>query len=181
MEWGESAEPLDQDVVAFIAARSLSPMEGDLQTISQDEDPDIDLPGTRALAVLRVLAGLQGLDRAAPLPRLASRLLPSLMPALRNWRRGAERERREKELQAAARSGLLPMMLAVLDDQEARAEDRQHADEAREQMRRMAARRAALAAQVAARSLHARATGHEIAQSLGLIALVAAAVTVILS
>ncbi len=180
LEAGGEAAVLDSDIASFIAARSLSPMEDDLQIAGRDEDPDIDPPGTTALAGLRVLAGLQAAERAAPVPGLAARLLPALLPALRTWRRGAERERREMALQQAAGVGHLPAMLSVLDDREARAQDRHDAEAAGVQMRRMQARREALAAQIAARSLHARVTGHEVAQALGLTALVAASVAAVL-
>lgn len=172
IEAGDASEPIDREIVAFVAARSSVQMEGEWQVIGRPENPDIDPPGTHALAVLRVLAGLQSIEPGLLVPRLSQRLMPSLLPALRNWRRGAEREKRERELVEASKTGNLLLMVTVLDDPKARAADRRDHDMAREQMRRMTARIELLRGQTALRAERARMTGHEIAHALGLAALV---------
>ena len=181
IEAGNSVEPIDREIVAFVAARSSVQLEGEWAVIGRPDDPDIDPPGTRALAMLRVLASLQVIEPGLLVQRLSERLLPSLLPALRNWRRGAEREKRERELREASRTGNLPLMVTVLDDPKARAIDRNDHDMAREQMRRMAVRTELLRGQTALRAERARVTGYEIAQSIGLMALVVGIVAAVLS
>jgi hypothetical protein len=172
---------IDQEVAAFISARFKGRMDSDFTIISQDEDPDIDPPGHRGLAQLRVLARLSDQEPSVSWPHLASCALRAARAALGRWRSRSLRASRASDLEAAAARGALMAMITVLDDSHASAADAQAVQAAESELRAIDVALARLAGQTEARGESARNTGQEIAAALGVMALAISAMTVVLS
>lgn len=171
---------IDADIAAFISARYNGRMDSDFVILAEHEDLDIDPPGHRGLAQLRVLARICEQNPARRWPALAAVALPPARAALAQWRGHTARSDREAALLQAAASGALATMLAVLSDTHAQATDARDAalaalelrsiDEETERLRSAGTDRAALA----------RTTGNEIAAGIGMMALATAAVLTVL-
>ena len=167
---------IDREVAAFISARFNGRMDADFVILAVNEDPDIDPPGHRGLAQLRVLGRLAATNQAESWPRLAAVTLRSARAALAQWRSRKLRVVREQALTAAAGHGALVAMLTVLEDPHAREFDGRAALAATEDMRAIAAEISWLDEQRPVRAQAARNTGQEIAAALGVVALAASAV-----
>ncbi len=167
---------VDHDIAAFISARLKGRMDNDFAIIAQAEDPDIDPPGHRGLAHLRVLARLADHDPAQAWPHLAAIALRSAEPAITRWRSAGLRAQRLQQLRLAAERGALVAMLAIVED---RADLQADAE---------AARAAEAAIAMMDRTLHgltvqrdvcrhmARVSAQEITAAIGVMALVCVAV-----
>jgi len=175
-ERSEHADLIDREIAAFLAVRSEVRLDNDLLIIGQPEDPDVDPPGNRALAQLRVLAGTQQRERAEPMPRTAAHLERLALPALQLWRSRQSRDSRRQLLADAARAGQLAAMLAVLEDPVALRQDRQQAMQAEAEIKAIETKIHDLTDATAARADQARITGHEITTALGVVALVSSIV-----
>lgn len=167
---------IDQDIAAFISARFNGRMDAELATLAQTEDPDIDPPGHRGLAQLRVLSRLCTRDGPMLLPRLAACVLRSVQPALATWKSRSVRVAREQALTTAAQRGALPAMLGVMEDLAARQDDGANALAAEIELREIVRSLARLHSARDERVEQAVNTGQEIAASLGIVALAIAAV-----
>jgi hypothetical protein len=171
---------IDQDVAGFISARFKGRMDADFTVLAQAEDPDIDPPGHRGLAQLRILARLCAATPEIPWPRLAALCLRSTTAALAQWNSRSVRTARQASLAAAAAAGSLMAMNAVLTDTQAHAEDARALQIAQADLDRIDAEMARLAAGQAGRAAQARNAGQEIAAAIGVMALAATAMTVAL-
>ena len=167
---------IDREIAAFISARFNGRMDADFVVLAQNEDPDIDPPGHRGLAQLRVLGRLAGTNQAETWPRLAALALRSAKLALAQWRSRKLRAMREQALVAAAGHGALVAMLTMLEDPHAREVDGRAALSGMEDIRAIAGEISWLAEQRPVRAQAARNTGQEIAAALGVVALAASAV-----
>jgi len=167
---------IDREIAAFISARFNGRMDADFVVLAVNEDPDIDPPGHRGLAQLRVLGRLAATNQAESWPRLADLALRSARLALAQWRSRNLRGRREQALATAAGRGALVAMLTVLEDPQARELDGRAALSGMEDIRAVAAEISWLATQRPLRAQAARNTGQEIAAALGVVALAASAV-----
>lgn len=166
---------LDAELVAFIAARQ----DGALESLLA---PFADGMGSPRAAVMaaRLLGRLQAAFATGPLPALAGVLAEAARPDLDSWRSRSRRAEKAERLAQAAAGGDLAAMLAVLDDPAARAAEAAEWQEAQAAAAAIDARIAALVAGDAARTATARALGREIAAGLGLAALAASGVAVLL-
>ena len=167
---------IDQEIAAFVSARFNGRMDADFVILAVNEDPDIDPPGHRGLAQLRVLGRLAATNQAESWPRLAALALRSAKAALAQWHSRKLRAVREQALTAAAGHGALVAMLTVLEDPHARAVDGRAALSGKEDIRAIAGEIGWLAEQRPVRAQAARNTGQEIAAALGVVALAASAV-----
>jgi hypothetical protein len=167
---------IDREIAAFISAHFNGRMDADFVILAQNEDPDIDPPGHRGLAQLRVLGRLAATNQAKAWPCLAALALRSARLALAQWRSRKLRGVREQALVAAAGQGALVAMLSVLEDPHAREVDGRAALSGMEDIRAIAGEISWLAAQSPMRAQAARNTGQEIAAALGVVALAASAV-----
>jgi hypothetical protein len=168
--------PIDQDIAAFLAARSEQRVEVDLANLS-----DAGHPAQAALAQLRLLAGLQLRLGGRKLPALAGWLGEQLRPALAMWRNRERRERVGRELAGLTASGQLAAMLAVLQDPAAQAQDAQEYQAAAAAVAAIDSELARIAAGGGYRADNARRLAQEAALVLGSMALAVAAVAAVLS
>jgi len=160
---GGAPTPLDRHVAAFIGAG----MEGQLDTLLAAAG-DARRPEEAGLAVVAVFARLQRLQRGLVLPNLARWVAAIAAPAVGTWHRKALRARIEERLPEAAASGDFGRLLAVLDDQAARAEDRGGFADAAATFARAAAAGVALRAEAPLRQAEAARTGGLAAQAVAL-------------
>jgi hypothetical protein len=105
---------IDAEIAGFVAARLKGRLDAEFVTMGLPEDPDIDPPGNRGLAQLRVLARLAGHEPG--LSALAACALRSAEPAVGRWRSAAARVQRLAQLRQAAARGSLVAMSNILDD-----------------------------------------------------------------
>lgn len=171
-----SAFVIDPESAAFIAARFNGRIDSDLAILAQNEDPDIDPPGHRGLAQLRVLGRLCEQDTAHRWPALAEAASLPARTALSQWKSRTARAEREHALAEAVGVGSIPAMLAVLVDASAQRNDALASQAASLERHRIDIEIARLSEARASRSAQARNTGHEVAAALGMITLAGAAV-----
>ena len=112
--------PVDQEIAAFLAARSEQRLEIDLANLSNPGHP-----AQAALAQLRLLAGLQLRLGGRKVPALAGWLAEQARPALALWRNRERRERIGRELDGLTGAGQLPAILGLLQDPQGQAVDAQ--------------------------------------------------------
>jgi hypothetical protein len=167
---------IDADVAAFISARLKGRMDAEFAAIAEAEDPDIDPPGHRGLAQLRILARLADHDPAQSWPRLAACALRTAEAAVGRWHSVSLREQRLAQLQDAASRGALMAMLAILEDRASLQHDAGAAKSADDEIARLDHTLQMLTAQHHARRSMARITAQELTAALGVIALVVVAV-----
>lgn len=161
--------PVDRDLTAFLAAR----LDGSLDGLA---GPAGDGAGAGVLGQLRVLAALQKRLRAAPVPALAKRLAEAAGPTFERWRKQSRRSERQQAAVRAAESGMLPDLLAVLDDPTALVADAAEARQAAAAVRRIEAELAALAEAAPSRARLARETAQTLAAALSFAACAAGVV-----
>lgn len=178
---GGASTLLDREIGAFVAARFTGRADSDLLVLTQEDHPDVDPPGRRAMAQLRILADLQARDQEARMPALAARMHEAVTPALRQWRNRSVRAGRERALAEAVAQGNLVAMVAVIEDRSARADDQRAAEHAQAELAQIAIRLAEIANAAGRRAAQARTTGQEIGAAIGLMALAASAVATMLS
>ena len=167
---------IDREIAGFISARFVGRMDAEFATLAQPEESPMDPPGQRGLAQLRVLARLAAPEPAATWPHLCKVALQPARSVLRRWRSSKARAAREAALEAAAGRGSLAAMLALLDDEKALADDARAGQHAQVKLAGIEAELARLVARHSARQARARTTGQEVAASIGMMALAAAAI-----
>jgi len=158
--------PIDVEIGAFMAARSDTPVAGELARMG-----DAPTPGAAALIALRLLVWLQERQRVPALRNLAAWLALPLAPLLETWNNRPQRTRLAEMLAAHARAGALPQMLDLLDDQAARQRDSTEAADAARLVARIDAELAQLAQAAPARAAMADSVGHELVLGAGVTAL----------
>lgn len=171
---------IDPEIAAFIAARFNGRMDSDFAILAQHEDPDIDPPGHRGLAQLRVLSRLCEQDPAHRWQALADIAARPARAALSHWKGRTARLARESAFTAAVSIGAIPTMLAVLQDSAAQAEDVHASQTALSELRQIEIEMVRLREARGWRTEMARTTGHEIAAGLGMITLAGAAAFAVL-
>ena len=171
-----SEQILDHEIAAFIAARHDQHIPAELVGLA-DSDQAEQVP----LLQLRVLAGLQRRLEAGRLPGLAAWLAEQAAPALQAWRNRSHREALQQALAERVEAGQLGAMLAVLDNDMARAADARGFHAAGEVVNRIDARLAQLAAGGPDRANTARRLGHEIALGVAMMAMTIAGVAMVMS
>jgi hypothetical protein len=167
---------IDQEIAAFISARLKGRMDADFTAIAQPEDPEIDPPGHRGLAQLRVLARLADHDAGAVWPKLAAHTLPSAEAAAQRWHSVSTRTLCLAQLREAASSGALVTMLNVLEHTQSLQDDAASAKAAEAAIERLNLFIQRLSASRDQRVLQARITAQEVTAALGIVTLATLAV-----
>jgi hypothetical protein len=158
----KQAGPLDDQVAAFIAARSERRLDSEMLALA-------GAPSDAAcLAQLRILAQLQSRHRIQALPGLAAWLAEQAEPVLASWHSRASRTSIAERLQDVVTAGLLAPMLALLDDPVGRDADAREAQQALAELARIDAELEQIAAGAEGRAGLAGRIGQEIAAGLGL-------------
>ncbi len=171
---------IDAEIGAFIAARANVRMESDFAILAQDEDPDIDPPGHRGLAQLRVLERLCQHEPERSWPVVAAAAQHPARAALSQWHSKAARSQREAAFQQAVADGALGVMLALLSDSEAKSGDARAWASSNHEIRYIVGEVERLRAAGLHDAARARTFGTEIAAGIGMIALAAAAMVTVL-
>ncbi len=153
---------VDRHIAAFAAVRTEQPVEAAVL---------VDGPGT-VIAQLRMLARLQARFHPAPLPNIGRWFAGQAGSLLATWHNKARRQQLEAELKARAETGQLGSMLALIEDEAARAVDADGAARATELIAATNAELERLEAQHAEQTELARRLGQELAAGVGLAALV---------
>ena len=177
---GSAVDLIDRDIAGFISARYSGRMDADFATLAQPDASDIDPPGHRALAQLRILARLCTPD-GPPWTRLAAACMRGVTTVQQRWSNQSARRDVEARLLAAVSRGSLTTMLEVLDDTRSQEQDRLGLVQAKAALREIEADLLRLAGGTPGRDAQARNTGQEIAAAIGVIALAGAAVLTALS
>ncbi|MGC8469085.1 MAG: hypothetical protein ACP5NI_04170, partial [Acetobacteraceae bacterium] len=121
------------------------------------------------LAQMRLLARIQQITRAGPLPRLAAWLAEGASLSLSLWHHRGRRERLATRLREIAERGELLPMVVLLDDAAAREEDRAGSERAQAAIAAIDAELAAIAGGQARRAAQARRMGQDLAAAVGLL------------
>lgn len=108
----------DREMAGFALAHGASGLEAELARF-----PERAEGAERALATLRIFAGLQERAHSGPLPALARWLVAHVAPAIASWREKSTRAALEGLLAELAERGDLGAMLTPLEDSAARARD----------------------------------------------------------
>jgi hypothetical protein len=168
--------PIDNEIAAFLAARSDHHIDGELTSLA-----DTSRPEQAALVQLRLLAMLQLRLHGRKLPGLAAWLAEQAKPALAVWRNRQRRERIEQALTELSGAGQLTALLGVLEDSQALAADAREFQQAALAVRAIDTELARIAAGARPRAETARRLAHDAALGLGATALAIAAVAAVLS
>lgn len=159
------AVPLDAQMAAFIAARGDSRLEADTNTLSGTAQNPIGLPE------LRLFAQLQLRFHPRPLPALAAWIVAASAPMVALWHNRPRRQELADRLRPLAQAGMLPPILALLEDPPGRNADASGAKLAAAELNRIDAELRDIAAGTRGRSDTAARIGQEIAAGAGLAAL----------
>jgi hypothetical protein len=158
--------PVDVQVAAFISARLERRLDSELTALAGAAPSD-----AACLALLRLLAQLQGRFHNQPLPALSAWLAAQAEPVLATWHNRDRRVAVAERIQVLAEAGYLSPMLTALDDPTARSIDAHEARRAVAELNRIDVELAQIAGGAAGRAATARRLGQEIAAGLGLAAL----------
>jgi hypothetical protein len=158
--------PIDAEIAAFLAARSDTPLVGELAKLNDAADA-----AQAALIALRLLVWLQERQRIPALPNLAAWLGEAVAPLLAGWHNRPMRARLAEALAAQVAAGAMPRMLDMVDDHVARARDAGEAEDAARLVARIDAELAQLAQAASARAAAAESVGHELVLGAGMTAL----------
>lgn len=158
--------PIDTEIAALLAARSDTPLSGELARMA-----DAATPAAAALVALRLLVFLQERQRIPALPNLAAWLAEPLAPLVETWHNRPLRKRLAEALAEQVRRGALPRILDLLDDRVALERDSTEAEDAARLLARIDAELGQLAAAADARAGAAGTLGHELVLGAGLTAL----------
>jgi len=161
------AVPLDAQLAAFIGARGDSRIETETNALTGNAQDVVNLPE------LRLLAELQVRYHPRPLPALAAWIAGAAAPMLALWMNRPRRRELTERLKALAAAGQLLPMLALLEDPPGRSADAAAARVAADELNRIDAELAAIAAGADERRAVATRLGQEIAAGAGLLALTA--------
>lgn len=160
---GGAPTPLDRHVAAFIGAL----MEGQLDTALATAG-DSGMPDEAGLAMVVVFARLQRLQRGLSLPNLTKWVAALAAPAVETWHSKDAKARIAQKLPEIAAGGDFIALLELLDNQAARAQDRDGFAEAAATFARAAAAGVALRAEAPLRQAEAARVGGLIAQGVSL-------------
>lgn len=158
--------PIDAEIAAFLAARSETPLAGELARMAE-----APTPAAAALITLRLLVWLQERQRIPALRNLAAWLGGPLLPVMQGWNNRTQRARLTEQLAAHIKAGALPRMLDLLDDNAARERDADAAQDAARLVARIDGELAELAQAAVARAALSQTVGHELVLGVGMTAL----------
>jgi eukaryotic-like serine/threonine-protein kinase len=170
------ARLVDAEIAAFISARMKGRLDAEFAVLAEEEAHEVDPPGVRGLAQLRVLARLAQSDPALHWSNIARAALPQAEAAVARWHAGSERAQRLERLRHAAQEGNLLAMLAALDDPASLHEDASGVDAAKGRIALLETTLSRIGSHRAMRRAAGRQTAQEIAAACGTILLVGVAV-----
>lgn len=113
--------PMDRHIAAFLVARSTDVDDRFLRPLAVKSDA----PAAEAIAVLRILARVQALQRNGPMAGLAAWMASLLTPAVNAYHNLKLRRSVEANLTLATDTGLLTELLKSVDDGKAVQRDEQ--------------------------------------------------------
>lgn len=154
-------DPVDRHMVAFLNTRHRQFEELMLAQLGRSVEP-----ARRGLAMVQMLAEVQGRHNNPALPQLARWCAGLLAPAVGRFRNRPLRERLHKQLEGAARTGQLSELLRIVDDPEALKRDQREFEAARRSHRAAITEIESLRKQIADKSEIAETTGRNIAATL---------------
>jgi len=157
--------PLDAHVAAFIAAHGDSRLEADTNALSGTVQNPFGLPE------LRLLVQLQLRFHPRPLPALAAWVVGASAPMVALWCNRPHRQELADRLRPLAQAGMLPAMLALLEDPAGRNADASGARLAAAELSGIEAELRGIVAGAGERRDIAARIGQEIAAGVGLTAL----------
>jgi hypothetical protein len=131
-------------------------------------------------AELTLLKDLQLRYHTDPMPRLAKWAVARLQPTLEQWRYKPRRDALAAQLEAASRDGFLLRLLALVEDNAGRLQDRFGADQASQERVAIEAELAAIDSGDAPRVQEAERFGQAVTGAIGLTALIVAALAAVL-
>ncbi len=153
--------PFDRHLIGFIAARSKRWSEELLRPLAS---PDTII---RAIGLLRLFSYVQENNEVGPVPGFAGWMAVMLSPVLDNYHHRTRRQRVQSKVQAAAESGILSELLAVVDDLAERQADNYGFHQASEEYRQIEAELTDMETNVDQREDDARMMGEQIAAVIG--------------
>ena len=172
--------PVDADIAAFIAAHREERLIDESLIVpgltgkASTGDETADRATHPLRAQLRLLAKLQmRLSPPRPLPGLAAWLVEHAGPLLASWNNRAKRTQIQQLLATTAKTGQLPAIVALLDDESALSADRQGLRAAAEAISLINAELHQIEAGAADRRAIARRIGRDVAAGTGLTSLAA--------
>jgi hypothetical protein len=170
---GQTTDPIDPHMVAFIAARSDRRLGIDINALNVTDSDN------RLIGLLRLLSEMQSRFDPRPLPGLAGWFATQAGPLVARWKNRTKRAAVAEQLTGLASAGQLASMLALIEDPNGHAADAEGADQATAELARIDSELAGIDQGGALRALAAARTGQEIAAGVGLtglaLALIAAA------
>jgi hypothetical protein len=159
------AVPIDAHVIAFVAARGDSRLEGEAQAVTAGAPDQFGLPE------LRLLAQLQLRYYPHPMPALAAWIAGAAAPMIALWHSRPRRKELADRLRTLVQAGMLIPILALLEDPVGRTADANEARQAAATLNAIDIEMASITAAGAERTGLAARIGQEIAAGAGLIAL----------
>ena len=162
--------PIDSHIAAFIVSRTDATLAGDLPRLASFAGE------SERLAILRLFARLQARLSSGRLPGLASWLIASGLAGVSDWRSQRTRAALQDSLLQAATDGQIGRMVELLDDEPARAADRQGAEQAAARVAALQAALARITEDAPKRHASAQLLAHELVTGAGLLASLGAAV-----
>jgi hypothetical protein len=172
----DGQRPIDAEIGAMIAARHEDTVDTEILAITHGKDARVAI-----MAMLRLFSEMQA--RFAPdvrLPRLAAWLAREAAPLVESWRNPERRARLAKTLATVSEHGSLPSLLALLDNDDARAADERAAAAAANAVRAIDTELRQIAEQSAQRAILAKHLGTEFASAIAAVALVVVFFTLVL-
>jgi hypothetical protein len=160
------AEPLDQHIIAFIAARSERRLDAEVNGLNGRPDEAEWL-----IARLRLLAQLQLRYNPRPLPRLAGWFAAKAGPLVALWNNRPKRAEVASTINALAAAGHLTPILALIEDPAGRSADSHGARAAAQDLMTIEAELASITDGGRHRTAQAARIGQEAAAVIGLAAL----------
>ena len=157
--------PIGSDGAAFIAARGDRKLEAEVGRLADPTSADTPM------VQLRLLAQLQARATARSLPNLGAWFAGQTDALLARWRSRRRRTELRPHVQELAAKGELVALLAMLDDADSSHADETESHHAAEELARIDAELARLAAGGKLRAEQARRLGQEVAAGIGLAAL----------
>lgn len=157
--------PIGPDIAAFIAARGDRKLEAEVTRLADPTNADTPM------VQLRLLAQLQARSVARLLPNLGGWFAGQADGLLAAWRSRRRRAELRPHVLELAAKGELVALLAMLDDPDSHRADEADSHHAAEELIRIDAELARLAAGGKLRAEQARKLGQEVAAGIGLAAL----------
>ncbi|MGE4044653.1 MAG: hypothetical protein AB7F35_07355, partial [Acetobacteraceae bacterium] len=154
----EAGEPLDNHIIAFIAARAERRLDTEVNGLNGHLET-----ADRLLAQMRLLAQVQTRYWPQPLPRICAWFAATAAPLVSLWHNRPRREEVAASIASLAAAGFLTPILALIEDPSRRTADLQGARAAAEELRLIDTELASLTEGAAHRADQAARIGQEAA------------------